>query len=124
MVSWRAFGRYFSTQGRLAVSFCCTILFLHQIRDNEIISFGKNQDVASPLAMSSFREGAVSGRSLKEELTIFFFFRELDVPQLGESNLMDPKKSVEVKFFARAFFGRHYIRPAIPFHHILHIFQA
>ena len=74
--------------------------------------------------MSSFREGAVSGRSLKEELTIFFFFRELDVPQLGESNLMDPKKSVEVKYFTRASFGRHYIRPAIPFHHILHIFQA
>ena len=103
MVSWRAFGRYFSTQGRLAVSFCCTILFLHQIRDNEIISFEKKQDVASPLAMSSFREGAVSGRSLKEELTIFFF-RELDVPQLGESNLMNPKKSVEVKIFTEAFF--------------------
>ena len=34
-----------------------------------------------------------------------FFIRELDVPPLGESNLMGPKKSVEVKFFTVAFFG-------------------
>ena len=34
-----------------------------------------------------------------------FFIRELDVPPLGESNLMGPKKSVEVKFFKVAFFG-------------------
>ena len=34
-----------------------------------------------------------------------FFIRELDVPPLGESNLMSPKKSVEVKFFTVAFFG-------------------
>ena len=27
-----------------------------------------------------------------------FFIRELVVPPLGESNLMGPKKSVEVKF--------------------------
>ena len=41
---------------------------------------------------------------LKGEFT-FFFIRELDVPPLGESNLMGPKKSVEVKFFTVAFFG-------------------
>ena len=40
---------------------------------------------------------------LKGEFT-FFFIRELDVLPLGESNLMDPKKSVEVKFFTVAFF--------------------
>ena len=34
-----------------------------------------------------------------------FFIREMDVPPLGESNLMGPKKSVEVKFFTVAFFG-------------------
>ena len=34
----------------------------------------------------------------------FFFIRELDVPPIGESNLMGPKKSVEVKFFTAAFF--------------------
>ena len=34
-----------------------------------------------------------------------FFIRKLDVPPLGESNLMGPKKSVEVKFFMVAFFG-------------------
>ena len=41
---------------------------------------------------------------LKGEFT-FFLIRELDVPPLGESNLMGPKKSVEVKFFTVAFFG-------------------
>ena len=35
------------------------------------------------------------------------FIREFDVPQLGESNLIGPKKSVEVKFFMVAFFGVH-----------------
>ena len=40
---------------------------------------------------------------LKGEFT--FFIRELDVPPLGESNLMGPKKSVEEKFFTVAFFG-------------------
>ena len=78
---------------------------------------------------------------LKGEFT--FFIRELDVHPLGESNLMGPKKSLEVKFFTVAFFGvcltllitlgthfchsnssHHHIRPAITFHHILHIFQA
>ena len=33
-----------------------------------------------------------------------FFIRELDVPPLEESILMGTKKSVEVKFFTRAFF--------------------
>ena len=43
---------------------------------------------------------------LKGEFT--FFIRELDVPPLGESSLMGPKKSVEVKFFFTvAFFGVH-----------------
>ena len=41
---------------------------------------------------------------LKGEFT-FFFIREMDVPPLGESNLMGPKKYVEVKFFTVAFFG-------------------
>ena len=34
----------------------------------------------------------------------FVFIRELDVPQLGESNLKGPRNFVEVKFFTRAFF--------------------
>ena len=34
-----------------------------------------------------------------------FFIRELDVPLLGESNLLGPKKSVEVKFFTEHFLG-------------------
>ena len=34
--------------------------------------------------------------SLKGEFTFFLF--ELNVPPLGESNLMGPKKSVKVKF--------------------------
>ena len=38
---------------------------------------------------------------------MFFFIQELDVPPLGESNLIGPKKSVEVKFFMVAFFGVH-----------------
>ena len=52
------------------------------------------------------RSGGNSNRvqSLKGEFT-FIFIRELDVPPLGESNLMGPKKSVEVKFFTVAFFG-------------------
>ena len=40
---------------------------------------------------------------LKGEFT--FFIRELDVPPLGESSLMGPKNSVEVKFFTVAFLG-------------------
>ena len=36
-----------------------------------------------------------------------FFIRELDAPPLEESNLMGPKKSVEVKFFTVAFFAVH-----------------
>ena len=43
---------------------------------------------------------------LKGEFT-FFFILELDVPSLGESNLMGTNKSVEVKFFTVAFFGVH-----------------
>ena len=81
-------------------------------------------------------------RPLKGEFT-FFFIRELDVPPLGESNLMGPKIFVKVKFFTVAFFGvnptlsitlgahfcrsissHHHIRPVITFHHILHIFKA
>ena len=46
---------------------------------------------------------------LKGEFT-FFIIRELDVLPLGESNLMGPKKSVEVKFFTVAFFG---VRPTL-----------
>ena len=41
---------------------------------------------------------------LKGEFT-FSFIRELDVLPLGESNLMGPKKSVEVNFFKVAIFG-------------------
>ena len=44
-----------------------------------------------------------TGFPLKGEFT-FFLIRELDVPPLGESNLMGPKKSVEVKFFTVAFY--------------------
>ena len=44
-----------------------------------------------------------------------FFIRELDVPPLGESNLMGPKKSVEVKFFMVAFFGALFLRFGIIF---------
>ena len=44
--------------------------------------------------------------TLKGEFN-FSFIRELDVPPLGESNLMGPKKSVEVKFFTIAFFGEY-----------------
>ena len=41
----------------------------------------------------------------KGRVHVFFFIRELEVPPLGESNLMGPKKSVEVKFFTVTFFG-------------------
>ena len=44
-------------------------------------------------------------RHLKGEF-MFFLIHELDVPQLGESKLMGPKKSLYVKFFTTAFFGR------------------
>ena len=51
-----------------------------------------------------------------------FFIRELDVPPLGESNLMGPKKSVEVKFFMVAFFGvRRAWRTFLPFNLTKHI---
>ena len=68
---------------------------------------------------------------------IFFFnflYSRIGCPQVGESNLMGPKKSVDVKFFTVAFFGlcptlliklgthfcrsisaHHHIRPAITF---------
>ena len=52
------------------------------------------------LGIKNQKEGGLKG-----EFT--FFIRELDVPPLGESNLIVPKKSVEVKFFKVAFFGVH-----------------
>ena len=47
----------------------------------------------------------VSMAVLMGEFTVFFIC-ELDAPPLGKSNLMGPKKSFDVKFFSRAFFGR------------------
>ena len=43
---------------------------------------------------------------LKGEFTNFDLVG-VDIPKLGESNLIGPKKSVEVKFLTRLFFG-HY----------------
>ena len=45
---------------------------------------------------------------LKGEFT--FFYSRIGCPPLGESNLMGPKKSVEVKFLTVAFFG---VRPTL-----------
>ena len=53
--------------------------------------------------MSTFSIESFFFLYLKGEFT-FFFIRELDVPPLGESNLMGPKKSVELKFFTVAYF--------------------
>ena len=63
-------------------------------RDKKVVS----------LLRSKSRDVIVMCR-LKGEFTFFFFIRELDVAPLGESNLMGPKKSIEVKFFMVAFFG-------------------
>ena len=57
--------------------------------------------------------------NLKGEFT-FFFIREMDVPPLGESNLMGPKKSVEVKFFTVAFFGGCHASSMTPGTHFCH----
>ena len=70
----------------------------------EFISEKKRCKVNSHSNNFSFTPLVRSGLIFKGEFT-FFFIRELDVPPLGESNLMGPKKSVEVKFFTVAFFG-------------------
>ena len=57
--------------------------------------------------------------ALKGEFT-FFFIREMDVPPLGESNWMGPKKSVEVKFFTVAFFGGYRASSMTPGTHFCH----
>ena len=56
------------------------------------------------LSLPSFVMRTISLLLFKGRVHIFFI-RELDVPPLGESNLMGPKKSDEVKFFTVAFFG-------------------
>ena len=60
--------------------------------------------------------------SLKGRVHVFFI-RVLDIPPLGESNLMGPKKSVGALFCHSNSFHLH-IRPANIFLHILHIFQG
>ena len=61
------------------------------------------QNVSIKINHRVLRKNVFFFKNVKGRVHVFFI-RELDVPLLGESNLMGPKKSVELKFFTVAFF--------------------
>ena len=97
---------YRFTKERIFANF---IKWSNNLQHNLYVSFHKEQNFIGLKRKWYFFEK--TNMYLPKKLVLkgrvhIFFIRELDVPPLGESNLMGPKKSVEVKFFTRALFGQ------------------